>query len=183
MLTSAPVIAASGRKPAMAFLAIAFLPSNIAGGDVAIAPNPDLCYHAAERRSSPMPPATVAAIMTQGDDADRILLTRREVEPFRGQWCLPGGHIERYEPARSAVIREAREETGLDFEARFLAYFDEIVPERGIHAVVLAFVGPATGKLVPSEAEVSEIAWFTLDQARALPLAFTHNEILDTYAG
>lgn len=32
------------------------------------------------------------------------------------------------------------------------------------------------------ESEVSEAAWFTLEEARLLPLAFTHNEILDAYA-
>jgi len=80
-----------------------------------------------------------------------------------------------------AVIREVKEETGLDFEASFAGYLDEIVRERGIHAVVLVFTGPATGELVPSEDEVSEIAWFPIEEARSMSLAFTHNEILDRY--
>jgi 8-oxo-dGTP diphosphatase len=129
-----------------------------------------------------MPETTVAAIITRSDDKFRILLTRRGVPPFRGQWCLPGGHIDRFERARVAVIREVKEETGLDYEARFLRYFDEIIPEREIHAVVLAFEGIGTGDLVPSEGEVSETGWFTLEEARGLPLAFAHNEILDAYA-
>ena len=129
-----------------------------------------------------MPETTVAAIITRGDDATTILLTRRSIPPFEGQWCLPGGHIDRFEAARSAVIREFKEETGLDFEARFYRYFDEIIPQREIHAVVLAFEGTGTGDLVPSEGEVSEIAWFPLEEARALPLAFRHGEILEAYA-
>jgi ADP-ribose pyrophosphatase YjhB (NUDIX family) len=52
-----------------------------------------------------MPEATVAAIITRGDDATRVLLTRRNGQPFRGLWCLPGGHIDRFERARDAVIR------------------------------------------------------------------------------
>jgi 8-oxo-dGTP diphosphatase len=110
------------------------------------------------------------------------LLTRRNVEPFKGLWCLPGGHIDRFEPAKKAVIRELREETGLVFSPQFLGYFDETIPERDIHAVVLAFAGEAQGSLAPSESEVSEIAWFSLREARSLHLAFTHNEILDAYA-
>jgi 8-oxo-dGTP diphosphatase len=129
-----------------------------------------------------MPETTAAAIITRGDDATRILLTRRSIPPFEGRWCLPGGHIDRFEAARAAVIREVREETGLDYEARFYRYFDEIIPQREIHAVVLAFEGVGTGDLVPSEGEVSEIAWFPLEEACALPLAFRHNEILDAYA-
>jgi 8-oxo-dGTP diphosphatase len=129
-----------------------------------------------------MPETTVGAIITRSDDATRILLTRRRVPPFKGWWCLPGGHIDHFEAARAAVIREVKEETGLDFDARFYRYFDEIIPQREIHAVVLAFEGVGTGELVPSEGEVSEIAWFLLEEACSLPLAFRHGEILDAYA-
>jgi 8-oxo-dGTP diphosphatase len=129
-----------------------------------------------------MPEATVAAIVTlTSSSTSEILLTRRTGEPFKGQWCLPGGHIERYEAARDAIIREVKEETGLDFEARFFSYFDERVSERDIHAVVLVFTGCGTGLLDAQEGEVSDIGWFPVDEARSLPLAFTHNEILDAY--
>jgi 8-oxo-dGTP diphosphatase len=60
-----------------------------------------------------MPIATVAAIIK--NEAGKILLTRRNVDPFKGQWCLPGGHIDDNEKAFDAVIREAKEETGLEF--------------------------------------------------------------------
>ncbi len=129
-----------------------------------------------------MPETTVAAIIVQSDDDTRILLTRRNGPPFIGLWCLPGGHIDRFERARVAVIREVREETGLDYDARFFRYFDEIIPQHEIHAVVIVFEGTGTGDLLPEASEVSEAAWFTLDEARLLPLAFTHNEILDAYA-
>ena len=126
-----------------------------------------------------MPEATVAAIAIRPDDPQSILLTRRNIEPFKGQWCLPGGHIDRFEPAEKAVIRELREETGLSFTPRFFGYFDEIIPERDIHAVVMVFVGKVHGDLMPSESEVSEIAWFSLEGARSFHLAFTHNDIVD----
>ena len=129
-----------------------------------------------------MPETTAAALLTRPGHPDQILLTRRNVPPFRGQWCIPGGHIDRYEPARHAVLREAREETGLAFDARFFGFFDEILPEQGIHAVVLAFYGEARGDLILQEAEVQEMRWFTLDEARALPLAFDHKTILDAFA-
>lgn len=130
-----------------------------------------------------MPETTAAALLTRPGHPDQILLTRRNVPPFRGQWCIPGGHIDPFEPAREAAQREAREETGLDFDAQFLGYFDEILPEHGIHAVVLAFYGEGRGELIVQEAEVQEIRWFTLDEARTLSLAFDHKTILETFAG
>jgi 8-oxo-dGTP diphosphatase len=129
-----------------------------------------------------MPETTAAAILTRPGHPDQVLLTRRNVPPFKGQWCIPGGHIDPFEPAREAVLREAREETGLEFDAFFLGYFDEILPEHGIHAVVLAFYGEGRGEPILQEAEVQEIRWFTLDKALTLPLAFDHNTILGTYA-
>ncbi len=129
-----------------------------------------------------MPKTTVAAIITAPDDnASKILLTRRNIEPFKGQWCLPGGHIDRYEAAGEAAIREVKEETGLDFEAQFFAYFDEIIPERNIHAVVIVFEGRGTGALSAQQDEVMDIEWFAIDQARSLALAFAHNDILEAY--
>jgi 8-oxo-dGTP diphosphatase len=129
-----------------------------------------------------MPETTAAAILTRPGHPDQVLLTRRNVPPFRGRWCIPGGHIDPYEPAREAAQREAREETGLTFDAHFLGYFDEIIPEKEIHAVVLAFYGEGRGEPILAEAEVQEMRWFSLDEARALPLAFDHKTILDAFA-
>jgi len=126
-----------------------------------------------------MPIATVAAIIT--NEGGKILLTRRNIEPFKGQWCLPGGHIDENEKALDAVIREAKEETGLDFEAEFFSYADEIIPEFNWYAAVMVFTGKGTGKLAVQEKEVKDIKWFSLDKARLLPLAFEHNQILDKY--
>ena len=127
-----------------------------------------------------MPIATVAAIIK--NDEGKILLTRRNVEPFKGQWCLPGGHIDSDEKALDAVVREAKEETGLEFEPEYITYLDEIVPVHDWHAVVLIFAGKGTGEIITQESEVTDIGWFSLEEARSLPLAFVHNQILDEYA-
>ena len=127
--------------------------------------------------------ATVAAIITKKENnANHILLTRRNVEPFQDMLCLPGGHIDRYETARDAVIREVKEETGLDFKPRFFNYFDEIIKEKDIHAVVIVFAGTATGVLNPQEDEVSEVYWLAVSKPHTYKLAFQHNAIIEAYA-
>lgn len=129
-----------------------------------------------------MPLTTVGAIIEREKKGQtEIVLTRRGVEPFKGQWCLPGGHIDRDETAQNAVIREVKEETGLQFTPHFLGYADEVIPEHDVHYVVLIFRGPAAGDLRPGPGEVTEIGWFALDEARSMPLAFRHNAVLERF--
>lgn len=130
-----------------------------------------------------MPKATVAALITTTENgSQKMLLTRRAVEPFKGYWCLPGGHFDPYERARDAIIREVKEETGLEFAPTFFSYADEIIPDLNIHTVVLVFSGGASGTIVTQPGEVAEAGWFTLEEAQQLRLAFTHNEIVEMYA-
>jgi 8-oxo-dGTP diphosphatase len=126
---------------------------------------------------------TVGAIITrQEDGVEKLLLTRRMVPPFQNLFCLPGGHIERFETAREAIIREVKEETGLDFAPCFFNYCDEIIPAQDWHAVVLVFTGTATGELQPDPAEVAEARWLSVTESRSYPLAFRHNDIIAAYA-
>ena len=131
-----------------------------------------------------MPKATVGAIIHPSEsERSTILLTRRNVRPFKGFWCLPGGHIDDYEPVEQAVVREVKEETNLNFTPEtFVGWFEEIFPEHNFHAVALAFAGTGSGALQEQLDEVSEMAWLSLDDALSMQLAFTHNLVLQQYA-
>jgi len=120
---------------------------------------------------------TVAAIIEKNG---RILLEKRGVEPFKGYWCLPGGHVEKFEKVEDTVKREVKEETGLEVEkAEFLFYQDEIIPEINWHAVVLVFKCKVSGRINIQKEEVKEIKWFNLEEALDLKLAFRHKEIIE----
>ncbi len=52
-------------------------------------------------------------------DADRVLLHRAERDTF---WALPGGRGELLEPARETLVREMREELGVDVRVERLVW-------------------------------------------------------------
>jgi mutator protein MutT len=59
-------------------------------------------------------PKVVAATIPEDDD--RVLLTRRSIDPGRGLWTFPGGFVDFGETATDAAVRETLEETGLTVE-------------------------------------------------------------------
>lgn len=71
--------------------------------------------------------AAVAALII--NEKKELLLTVRGIEPDKGMLDLPGGFVERNESAEEALIREVREELGLEIEdyRYFVSYPNEYV--------------------------------------------------------
>ncbi len=123
--------------------------------------------------------ATVGAVV---ESYGKILVELRNIEPFRGSWCIPGGHIEFGEPVEDALVREVKEETGLSVtDMRFLDFFMEYFPDRDWHAVALVFVATVEGVKKAQESEVDELRWVAPDEALEYDLAFRHREIIEAY--
>ncbi|MBU0907655.1 MAG: NUDIX hydrolase [Nanoarchaeota archaeon] len=124
--------------------------------------------------------ATVASIIIKNN---KILLEKRSpFLPEHGKWCLPGGHIGSGEKAETAIKREIKEELGLTTNSpEFLGYFDEIIPDIGVYAVVLVFKARVEGKIKLQRIEVSKYDWFTRKELKKLSMAFHHREIIEKF--
>ena len=108
----------------------------------------------------------------------KILLIKRRFAPFKGFWALPGGLVEKNETIKQALIREAKEETGLDIiPVRLVGIYDE--PERDPRGIVsVAFLcKPKNAKTKPGE-EVLDVKFFPLEEAVKMRLAFDHNKMI-----
>lgn len=119
------------------------------------------------------------------NDKGEVLLMRRGpgVKNEAGAWALPGGASEFNETLRDAVIRETREELGIEIDVDGqLAAYDHILPDEGQHWVTSIFTGRiASGTPTIMEPEkCSEIGWFALD-ALPSPIARMSQGAFDTF--
>jgi ADP-ribose pyrophosphatase YjhB (NUDIX family) len=74
----------------------------------------------------------------------RILLLNQDTDTGRS-WSLPGGKVDEGEALAGALVREMREETGLETEPGRLLYVCDHLPGGGTHVVHLTFAVRRTG--------------------------------------
>ena len=94
----------------------------------------------------------------------RLLLLRRSIEPYAGWWDLPGGFMEIDETPEETVLREVREETGLEVRLTGLLglYLDSYGPE-DVTLNIYFLAEPVAGEPRPLS-EASEVRWFAPDE-------------------
>ncbi len=68
----------------------------------------------------------VGAVVFRGAE---VLLIKRGKAPFIGQWSIPGGSLHEGERLEDAVIREVREETGVEIRLLGLVGVFEALPK------------------------------------------------------
>jgi mutator protein MutT len=98
------------------------------------------------------------------DDRGRVLLVKRRFEPLAGQWSLPGGGVDVGETLEACVIREMREETGLDVEVGpVIEVFDRIMHDAEgrvqYHYVLVDYVCRPVGGTLVAASDVADVAW------------------------
>jgi 8-oxo-dGTP diphosphatase len=124
-----------------------------------------------------------AVIVDHHRDENRVLLIRRGQPPLLGEWSLPGGVLECGETLREAVVREAREETGLVAETgEMLGVYERLIrDDEGrvrYHYVLIDFLcRPVSGDL-KAGSDAADVRWFTRDELPALNLADDTNDVI-----
>ncbi len=101
-----------------------------------------------------------------------LLLLKRNNEPAKDEWWFPGGRMYKGESFKETLVREVREETGLEINAfKFINVYSRVFPER--HDITIAYLCTCTGK-IELDSEHSQYRLISRD------IADLHNYILET---
>jgi 8-oxo-dGTP diphosphatase len=130
----------------------------------------------------PRPAVTVDCVVFGFDEGDlKVLLIKRDLEPYRGKWALPGGFMLEDESLDDAARRELREETGLEkLYLEQLYTFGDVGRDPRGRVVTVAYYAlvKLTDHRVRAATDASSAAWFPVSEVTKL--AFDHNVILET---
>jgi len=109
------------------------------------------------------PKVAVAAFV---ENRGRVLLVRRAYNPQRGKWALPAGYVDYGEDPAAAVIREVKEETGLDVAVAGLLSVIGGPAESGA-SIVITYAATVLGGAARPHDDADALLW--LSPGDALP--------------
>ena len=116
----------------------------------------------------------------------KIALIKRGNEPARGKWTIPGGLVELAESPEQAVVREAKEETGLDVNDPSLidVVSNVDLDEKGrvkYHYVIIEYFVHVKAGVAEASSDAVELRWVPFNEVEGYDLTasfrlfFNHN--------
>ncbi|MCP4357805.1 MAG: NUDIX hydrolase [Chloroflexi bacterium] len=116
-------------------------------------------------------PVAVALMIAQREG--KILLVQRGVEPLKGFWSPPGGHIEWDESVEEAAVRETFEETGI--QVRSAGLWD-VFSQAHVGKIAIVYSGEIIGGKLQAGDDAVDVGFF--DLKRPLPQPSSHQGTL-----
>jgi 8-oxo-dGTP diphosphatase len=115
-------------------------------------------------------------------DRDALLLVQRGRGPGRGLWAVPGGKVRFGETQRQAVIREVREETGLEIEPGEVVWVgDSFGPgdPPAWHFTLVDFAARVVGGDATAGDDATAVEWVPLDEVLDRPVTPTMVDLVE----
>ena len=101
------------------------------------------------------------------NDKGHYLLVKRDNEPLKGEYWVPGGRLHKGERLEDAVRRKMRQEIGVDVEIiRNLGFFEEFFDktaenaEGGVHTISVVYLVKPKSDDIKLDEQSSDWGWF-----------------------
>lgn len=108
-------------------------------------------------------------------DGDKILLEKRKNDPSKGKWSVPGGLVELGESVEEAVVREVKEETGLEvYEPRLVDVVNYVsLGEKGAviyHYVIVDYLVTVKSGKAKAASDADALKWVPFNEVEEYDL-------------
>ena len=125
----------------------------------------------------------VGAVIVNSENKFFLSLRGKEVRNEAGKWEFPGGGVDFGEKLKDAIVREVREEYGVEIEIIDLLDIDDhIIPDEKQHWVAPTYfcrITSGTPKILePHKCE--QIGWFTIDEIENMNLTIISRSNLES---
>lgn len=110
----------------------------------------------------------------------QVLLIKRDIEPYKNKWALPGGFVRMHETLEEAARRELAEETGVgDVYLEQLYTFGDIGRDPRMRVITVAYYAliPSDEIKLHASTDASDARWHAIDKRPRL--AFDHDRIVE----
>ena len=113
------------------------------------------------------------------DESGNILVEERCKNDWRGI-AFPGGHVEAHEAFTDSIVREVKEETGLDIENPLLCGVKQFYTDTGERYVVFLYkTNRFSGEL--SSSDEGRVFWIKREELRDYPLAVDFEDLVRVF--
>ncbi len=119
-------------------------------------------------------PAVAGFVMNEKNE---IALIKRGVEPGKGSWALPSGFIESNETPEQAVLRELKEETGLNGKIKdCLGIYVEPTKIYG-NVLLIGYEIELVGGKIRPDSDTTDVRFFSSNKLPKIPF-LSHRQVI-----
>lgn len=105
-------------------------------------------------------PKVVTVVVVEHEG--KIMLGKRNIDPGRGMWSIPGGYVNRGERLEAAAVREIKEETNLDVQIEgLIGLYSEVDNPYVLIVYRASVIAHDVSEIARQPEEVSELAFFS----------------------
>lgn len=132
------------------------------------------------RRSYPYPMIILAVDAIMEKD-NKLLMIVRGGEAYHGYLALPGGRVNEDESVEQAVVREIKEEVGVEaVPVEILGVYSDCGRDPRGNSCSVVFIVHYKGTPAAGD-DASEFKWVPLPLDNTLQIAFDHKKIINDY--